>query len=232
MKINITEKLGSGNWITAGETKPTRTDNGEREFYTAEWRTNGGRAEINSIIVCNSESLACVLVGYRYSGKYRGGSQYYRFYKNGNNWQRVTWKQLDDADRMTILDAVNESHVPGWANIPGKLIRDYIKPGEMRKLEMDEQGTIYAYKYLIYSDGTYRSPRYPEITWYNDELEADAEPTTENSNGIYAAKNRKSNILADYRRDCILVKLALSGTVVEANEGLRAQHAQIVEVLS
>ena len=103
MNMNITEKYG-------------------REFYTAKWQTNGGRAEINFIIVCNSDALACVLIRYRYFGKYRGGSQYYRFYKpaSDNAWKRVGWKQLDDADRMIILDAVNCDHVPNWANIPGK----------------------------------------------------------------------------------------------------------------
>lgn len=62
---------------------------------------------------------------------------------------------------------------------------------------------------------------------------ADVEPSENNTNGIYAMKSRKSPTLNAYQaKNCVLVRLALSGTVVEANEGLRASHAIIVEVLS
>jgi len=236
MNIEIREYHGSGNWIVAAETKPLLEDDGSLVLREAAWKTKRGRAEITSIIVHNDDRLAVVLVGYRYNGKYRGGGQYWQYYRcsDANVWKRVMWKQLHDADRMTVLDNYVLDHVPGWANVPGKLVRDYVKAGELRTLEQDEQGTCYGYKYLVYVDGLYRSTAAGgSAPWHNDELEADEEPSENNRNGIYAMKSRKSTALLIYRGlDRRLVKLALSGTVIEANEGLRAQHAQIVEVLS
>ncbi len=230
----------SGNWINASETKPELHDD-TLGIENASWRTSGhGQASINTIVAVNTDYLTSIIVGYRYNGRYRGGAQYWQHYRNnGHDWKRVTWKQLDDGERMLILDAYAEDRVPGWCNVPGKLTRDYLKKGELQHLEIDEQGTIYGYKYLHRADDgdyvspNFYSPRRPNMIWYNRELEADQEPTAENTNGIYFLKSRRNPTLQKYAgENKFLVRLALSGTVVEANEGGRAQHAQIVEVLS
>lgn len=241
MEIKTLNTNHSGNWIVARETKPELHQELDGGAYwlgieNAEWHTNHGRAEINTIVAVNTESLVSVLVGYRYTGrKYNGGSQYWQHYiYDGRDWQRMSWKKLDDGQRMLILDAWQSDDVPGWANCPGKLVRDYLRPGELRRLEVDEQGTIYGYKYLILrEDGQYCSPNYPEIVWVGGELEADQEPSRENTHGIYAMKSRKSEVLYRYQGpNRHQVRIALSGTVIEGNEGVRGQHAQIVEVLS
>lgn len=232
MKIVNLNTSHGGNWINASETKPEILDGGATlGIENASWSISGGRAEINTIVAVNTGSLTSVLVGYRYGGKYRGGSQYWQHFRDG---RRVTWKALDDGERMLILDAYYSDLIPYWANVPGKLVRDYLKRGELRTLEIDEQGTCYGYKYLTVNGwGQYTSPQFPNVVWHNNELEADAEPSENNSHGIYAMKSRKSKTLYRYAGEGrVLVRLALSGTVVEANEGLRAQHAQIVEVLS
>jgi len=230
-----TLNYSGGNWITAGETKPSLTDN-VLMVRTGHWRTSGGSATITSMIIYNNEMLSAVVVGYRYCGKYQGGSQYWQYYQyNGIIWNRVSWKELDDGEKMLILDAYNDENTLNWVKIPGKLKRDYLKPRELQKLEIDEQGTIYGYKYLrVDNEKIYHSiiNISNNVAWYNNELEADKIPDENNSNGIYAMKSVKNPILKDYQKsDRHLVKLALSGIVVEANEGLRAQHAQIVEVL-
>lgn len=135
---------------------------------------------------------------------------------------------------MMILDAYEEDHVPNWVDRPGKLERDYIRGKELSRVEMDEQGTIYAYKYLRLEDGVFHSLATvaKDAAWNGNELESDREPTPENSHGIYCLKNRKNHALDIYAgADRHKVRLALSGTVIEGEYGYRAQHAQIVEVL-
>lgn len=221
----------SGNWINASETKPELLEDGSLGIENAEWRTNGGSASISTITAVDTEYLTSVLVGYRYNGKYSGGSQYWQHYKSG---KRVGWKSLDDGERMLILDAYYSNIIPAWAKQPGKLVKDYLKPGETKRLEIDEQGTIYGYKYLgVTSDGMLFSPQRIGCVWINRSLQSDIEPSDNNSSGIYAMKNKKSKSLEAYNKPGrVLVRMALSGTVVEANEGLRAQYAQIVEILS
>ncbi len=235
MDILNSRNLHSGNWIVASETKPGLNAD-TLYIVNASWRTGRGRAEIATHIAVQSDDLISLVVGYRYNGKYQGRAQYWQHYHHtGSGWRRVTWKALDDGERMSILDAWIGETIPGWVNCPGKLTRDYLKRGELRQLEMDEQGTIYGYKYLLYDlDGSlFRSPQRPDAIWHNGELTADHVPTEDNTHGIYAMKTRKNKTLYSFAgSDRRLVRLALSGTVVEANEGLRAEHAQIVEVLS
>lgn len=233
--MNIYEKdfpsnLHHTTYFNGGSVEPDITDDGSLTIYSGtgeprSWGTPG----CNSIIVYNDDSLTVILIGFFHK---HGGSQFYRYYRNGK--RLASWKQLDDGERMLILDAYAESHVPKWAKLPGKLKRDYLKPKELQRLEIDEQGTIYGYKFLRFEDGKYfsvaRISNYVE--WENGELESDKEPTEENTNGIYCLKSRKSPTLLKYSyENRVLVKLALSGTVIEANEGMRAQCAQIVEVI-
>lgn len=194
-------------------------------------RRGWGRPKADYIEVLNTNYLTSVVIWNHHK---HGGGQAWRHYRNTpDGWKRILWRNLDDGERMMILDAWNENRIPQWVDMPGKLKRDYLKPRELQKLEIDEQGTVYGYKYLLVNNiGDLCSPMYPSIVWRDRELEADKEPTEENSSGIYAMKSRKHPVLERYAREnCVLCKLALSGTVVEANEGMRAQHAQVVELL-
>jgi hypothetical protein len=241
MNIKKVNYNGSGKWITAGETKPER-DGDTLLIKNALWKTNNSKAEIESIIVYNSDNLASIVVGYRYCGKYRGGSQYWQYYRYNDidqNWNRVFWKQLDDNDRLKILDALQIDCMPNWINIPGKITTEYVNnPNNPHaKIEMDNAGTIIAYKYLHYDENNkqFNSPitSYGAI-WKNNSITADQIPSDDNTNGIYAAKTYNSPILQDYSRHCNvkLVKLLLSGRVIEFRFGYRAEHADILEVLS
>lgn len=227
MKIVKLNTRHSGNWITSSETKPEILEDGSLGIENADWETNRGNAEISTSVLVNTDHLTSVHVAYRYGGKYQGGGQYWQHFLNG---ARVNWKKLDDGERMLILDAYE--NMPAWVKAPGKLTRDYLKPGETRRLEIDEQGTIYGYKYLVLTSSGYASPQHPEAVWFDNCLTADREPTPENTHGIYAMKHPRSNILLAYKKSGrVLVRLALSGTVIEANEGLRSQYALIVGVL-
>lgn len=228
MKIVNLKTRHSGNWITASETKPEILEDGSLGIENSTWSTNKGRAEISTSVEVNTGNLTSVHVAYRYGGKYQGGGQYWQHFLGG---ERVHWKKLDDGERMLILDAYE--NMPAWVKAPGKLTRDYLKPGETRRLEVDEQGTIYGYKYLVVTRDGYASPQHIKAVWINNQLTADREPTSDNLHGIYAMKHPRSKILQAYKKPGrVLVRLALSGTVVEANEGLRAHHALIVGVMS
>ena len=106
--------------------------------------------------------------------------------------------------------------------------------------EQDEQGTYYGYKILdrcACGCGQVRSPRYP-ATWENGELQADREPSEQSMFGIHFTKHPDHPALNDYYSSCnslvgkesILVQCALSGTIVETEQGYRAEHAMITGV--
>ena len=237
MNILIEETSGSGNWITADETKPRKTKDGTgRIFCQASWCTKGGRAEITPIIVYNDDHQATVLVGYRYSGKYQGGSQYYRHYRtNADGWQRVVWKQYTDPERLLVLDAFRGDHVPGWANVPGKitLYYDNNPKNPHRRVETDNAGGILGYKFLDRAeDGTLSSLFGNRAAWVGGGLTADQPPLAKNQSGIYAAKTIDSPALDAYKREGrALVRLILSGVVIEHTLTYRAERADILEVL-
>lgn len=121
--------------------------------------------------------------------------------------------------------------------------------------EVDEQGTYYGYKVLVREVDNdcpcpecsmLNSPRYP-AKWLNGELEADREPNEKTMFGIHFTKRPDHPNLREYMGDyrirqgyyqyggfrgesSVLVKCALSGTIVETEQGFRAQHAMIVGV--
>jgi len=215
-------------FLRTGDVEPVM-DGDNLTIYNSKNGSGNKFTSVSNIIAVNTDHLTSVLCAWHCR---HSGSQFWRHYRDG---ERVNWKQLDDGERMLILDAFAEPHIPGWAKLPGKLTRDYLKPNELQRLEIDEQGTIYGYKYLKWGlDEAFHSiaPIADYATWYDNELEADVIPTEENNHGIYAMKSRKNPILYEYMdKYRKLVKLALSGIIIEANEGLRAQHAQIVEIL-
>jgi hypothetical protein len=100
--------------------------------------------------------------------------------------------------------------------------------------EQDEQGTLYGYKVLTKCNcgcGRLTSPRYP-VEWNNGELVADRVPQEDSMHGIHCTKRPDHPGLATYQYgSTVLVHCALSGTIVETEQGFRAEHAQIVGVL-
>lgn len=183
--------------------------------------------------ILNDEDLTCVLVGYwfRIKKNRNGGGCFYRHYKNG---VQVVWKSLDESDRLRILD----QQLPPWARTPGKLKRDYWKPHQHSKVEKDNGGNIIAYKYLVWDEEKqiFKSfSHYAKVKdWVGNSMWADEPPHEGNTNGVYCAKTPNSPILVSYSKhaDVKLVKLLLSGVVLEYTHGYRAEHADILEVLS
>lgn len=106
--------------------------------------------------------------------------------------------------------------------------------------EVDEQGTYYGYKVLVWSDSHFISP-VMEAHWdLQGFICADGVPNEENKKGIHCLKVPFHNeILGYYYHVCnknieqpCIVKCALSGTIVEGEIGFRAQQAQIISVFS
>ena len=227
MNIIESEHEADSYYLRTGDVEPDLRENG-LEIYNGNNHKSGNKwCKVENIIIHNDDRLTSVLC--TWTCRHSGG-QFWRHYVDG---QRKNWKQLNDSDRMMILDGYDEL-APCWANVPGKLTRDYLKPNELRKLEIDEQGTIYGYKYLRLEDGNFYSIASVSkgVEWPDMEIEADRIPAEDNTNGIYAMKSAKNpGLNGYYKTGRVLVRLALSGVVVEANEGMRAQHAQIVEVL-
>jgi len=215
-------------FLRTGDIEPV-LDGKKLTIYNSTYGRGNKFTGVTNIVAYTDDNLTSILCAWHCR---HGGSQFWRHYRND---ERVTWKSLTEAERMLILDAFGEPHVPGWANLPGKLERDYIRGRELFRAEMDEQGTLYGYKYLrLDEDGLYHSPATvaKNAAWENLELTADREPTAKNTHGIYCTKSRKSPALGGFaKQDCHMVKLILSGTIVEGETGFRAQHAQIVEVL-
>jgi len=104
--------------------------------------------------------------------------------------------------------------------------------------ERDEQGTFYGYKILGFDRRKFISP-VQHMYWKEDgSATADVVPDEDNDNGIYSKKSLYDRELEMYRLgygqkfdDCLLVKIAHYGTVIEDETGFRSEKAQIVEVL-
>ena len=111
---------------------------------------------------------------------------------------------------------------------------------EYQEPEQDEQGTFYGYK-ILYRDGQRGliSPRYPAV-WHDGQLTSNHVPNERSMYGIHFTKRPDHPELDNYMRPfggsayfydrAILVKCALSGTIVETEQGFRAEHADIIGV--
>ena len=105
--------------------------------------------------------------------------------------------------------------------------------------ERDENGVFYGYKVLHrHCPNCYFfvSPRYHAV-WENGYVEANVEPREDTLYGIHCVKRADNDVLRPYfipfdmpAGEPFLVKLALSGTIIETEQGFRAQFAQVVEV--
>jgi hypothetical protein len=189
-------------------------------------------AGFESHIVLNENDLTSILIGYWFAIKRKqwGGGHYYRHYKN---CVKTDWRHLSDDDKLRILD------IPlpfSWAKAPGKLERDRNPPRYHRKVERDNAGNIIAYKWLVWDEvrQLFVSKWYHIVDWIDNSMTADQLPTEENSHGVYCAKTPDNPILERYseRPDVRLVRLLLSGVVLEFDHGYRAEQADIIEVMS
>lgn len=223
--IVVQNKKNRLGYIRRRDVEPELQEDGSLFVYWSE-----GALTLTSYEILNDPDLCSILIGYY--GDSAG--QFWRHYKNGS---RINWKDLEDSDRARILDQSR----PKWAKPPGKLKKDRLPPRYHERIEFDSAGAIVGYKYLIWDRrrNLFRSLSKPEgwtlplCYWIDNSLEADKIPNEENTNGIYAAKTPDSPILERYGKikRMRLVKLLLSGVVIERELGFRAEHADILEVL-
>lgn len=118
----------------------------------------------SEIILADAElGLVVVLVGWHGTTPEKYGrlgyllpkGQFYRYYQQATDgtWSQVLWRQLNDALRALILDAVKE-HAPDWARSPGKLQAERKPPAK--------PVTMTSYKVVRVIDGRYFSLYNPE----------------------------------------------------------------------
>ena len=110
---------------------------------------------------------------------------------------------------------------------------------------MDE---IIGYKWLgKLEDGTLVSPwvinfshvPFEYVVWTNGRIEASHIPGVDDNLGIHACRNNNNQIFTYYpmtmaiekKYSFILVKVLLSGIVIEGEHGYRAQYADVIDVL-
>lgn len=155
-------------------------------------------------------------------------------------------RNLSDEEKKKIEDALGRRGT--WYTNPMNISptdKDAKGMYPYQEPEIDEQGTYYGYKVLIWEDGRFRSPRYP-VRWTLDgQLHADRKPSEKTMSGIHFTKRPDHPELKNYMGgvniysavwertgEKFLVKCALSGNVIiETEQGFRAEHAQIIGVL-
>lgn len=110
-----------------------------------------------------------------------------------------------------------------------------------QKRETNADGAIIAYRKVVKTDHgdffsvSYGAKGHNSVTglprgWYQDGWNtSDRIPTVKNTSGIYAVKTSDNPELENYPG--VLVKVELSGRVIESETGYRAQHCRVVEVL-
>jgi hypothetical protein len=231
--IIVQNNLGDIGYIRRRDVEPELQEDGSLFVYWSE----GALTKLTSFEILNESDLTSILIGYY--GDSSG--QFWRHYKDGSP---IRWRDLSDEDRARIREAIR----PEWAKSPGKLKSEYYKPGHHKRVEYDSAGAIIGYKYLLWDRRrkVFRSWYRGKIgdlvqmnaQWIDNSLEADLIPTEENTNGIYAAKTPDSPILEKYKDmkiggwKMILVRILLSGEVIEKPFGFRAERADILEVLN
>ena len=117
------------------------------------------------------------------------------------------------------------------------LIQDVLlHKDKLQPIEYAEDGSIIGYKWLEPRWlGGYKSPIQGD-RWESKSgkhwLISSRMPTMYNNLGIYAFRSLYSSHLHDFeKRGRVLVKVKLSGIVVEHTEGFRAQEAEILQVI-
>lgn len=123
-----------------------------------------------------------------------------------------------------------------------KMVLDIWK--DHTKMETDKEGDVIAYRYfhvtpngVLHSVSTGAMGKNPITNrrrgsyagGYNI---SDRVPTFKNTSGIYAAKTKHSPALLPYQNmsDVVLAQVKLSGRIIEAEYGYRAQYCEIIKV--
>mgnify|MGYP001768137033 CR=1 FL=1 len=103
---------------------------------------------------------------------------------------------------------------------------------ETDRLAVKRKGAIIAYRVMEYRGGEYFSP-VEQVRWHDGKLTASRPPSLINTHGIYCFKLADDPRIAEYLcRGRVLVKVALSGRVLEFQTGYRAGKAKILEVIN
>jgi hypothetical protein len=226
MKITFSGNIPDSTYFRTGEAEPRLASDGTVICLDGRGRDRSwGHPGVTSTVVVEREHFVAVHVGFYHK---HGGSQFWRYFRPEG---QVPWRGLTEQERLEVLDGWVK-RAPGWADCPGKLRRDYIRPGELSRAEELADGRLVGYKMLwVDGDGGLHSPvACGTPLWEDGRLMADRVPDQANTNGIYCTKSPKDPALARYV-DSVLVRLALSGTVIEHERGFRAEHAEILEVL-
>lgn len=147
-----------------------------------------------------------------------------------DEWEELSKQFQNAAKKWTAVQSF--SILSSSPTADGSPYSEYHTP------EQDEQGTFYGYKYLSWDGEIFHSPSY-RCPWMDGELAADIRPGMGHMHGIHFTKRMNHPALDEYAREeafvrtriRVLVKCALSGTIVETEQGFRAEHAQIIGVL-
>jgi len=117
----------------------------------------------SEVVYADAEiGLIVVLVGYHgveihgpKKNRHTDKGQFYRYYQqdSSGDWIRVLWRNLSDAWRSLILEAIAE-HAPKWARSPGKLSSERKPPTPI--------GGKTSYKVVRFIEGRYYSLFKPE----------------------------------------------------------------------
>jgi hypothetical protein len=150
-------------------------------------------------------------------------------------------KMIADHASMTASSPMQRSHTSGYSGISPTSLESQ-RRYSYQEPEQDEQGTYYGYKVLHWysSERCFISPRYHQL-WGNGKTSSNFEPSEHSMFGIHCTKRPDHQELIQYFSkfsgsafrlpDAWLVRCALWGTVIETEQGFRAQHAKIIGVL-
>ena len=233
MEITTSDRIPDYTYFRVGDVAPRRKNSG-LEVLNGQGtrRSSWGSPGVTSTVVINEDDFAAIHTGFYHK---HGGGQFWRYYiVEDNKIQRLMWRSLTEERRLQVLDGF-VARAPGWAREPGKLRRDRGKVNSVLYGEAEAlpDGSMIGYKWLLDSPEGLRSPTWwRRSLWDNDRLEANQVPTKDNNYGVYSAKSPSSPILQRYiAPGRVLVKLALSGVVVEHDTGYRSQYAEVLETL-
>lgn len=137
-----------------------------------------------------------------------------------------------------ILEQNRATFIPHFRSLINKArwaraaLESGITYDDTRVAQRTPEGTFIGFKVLKRQGDKITSPYQESTVWENGEATSDQIPAKANTNGIYAMKSPFATELEAYiRPGTILVMLGLSGTVIEGEEGFRAEHATILQIL-
>ena len=120
MRIHESSNVPNGTYFTQTDVEPRVLEDGSIRIYDGkgDYRSSWGAPSVTSTVVVNEDDFAVIHVGY--NTKHAGGQQWYYYTTDGEQVERITWRQIPDETRQRILDAAKQ-FAPRWAKVPGKL---------------------------------------------------------------------------------------------------------------